>query len=45
MKCDSCGKEDDTVHKTIDPYQADVNDTEVEYILCDECYRDRADDI
>lgn len=41
IKCDFCGKEDDTVHEDIDPYSIELYDDYGEHYICDECYTER----
>ncbi len=45
MICDICGKDRPDVNRVLDPYDADVNDVEIERDLCDDCYQERRDDI
>ena len=42
LKCESCGESGE---KMICPYQQDVNNTEVEVILCKGCKYERIQDI
>ena len=44
LVCEDCGTTKD-VTKGICPYQQDVNNEEVEAILCDKCYYERCQDI
>lgn len=41
--CDTCGNLG--AFWTIDPYDADVNDIEVDVFICNNCYQDRSDAI
>ena len=43
--CEMCGEVKPDVTICTDPYDADVNNDEHEARLCDDCYRQRADDI
>lgn len=43
MICEQCQKKEGK--KRIDPFAKEVHMEEVEMILCDECYQNRADDI
>ena len=45
MYCQFCGKCDETVFETIDPYAADVDNEEIDVIICQKCYAERVDDI
>ena len=45
MKCEDCGKEDDTVHATVCPFTAEIRGKDIPVILCDECERGRAMEI
>jgi hypothetical protein len=45
LRCTSCGKLDETVKKRIDPFDADVNNTETEVVWCDDCTDERAADV
>ena len=45
LQCDDCGKSGDDVHESTSPYAADINDKEVECVLCSDCAQERADDI
>jgi hypothetical protein len=45
LKCQDCGKENETVCECLCPYAEDVNEEEIEIVVCDECYRKRSDDI
>jgi hypothetical protein len=45
LKCEYCGKEDDTVRDRFDPYDYEINDIKREIVICDDCYQQRADDI
>lgn len=45
LTCECCGETSVDVETIIDPYQADVDDTDVEMDLCPQCEQDRADDI
>jgi len=44
-RCDCCRELKDDVIKTIDPYQQDVDNIEIETWLCDQCYQAACDDI
>lgn len=39
--CQDCGKKSKEVTKTICPYASEINDKEVEIIVCAECYLER----
>ena len=45
LTCDSCGKKDQSVEDTIDPFVWEIYDEEVPATLCDLCYQERCDDI
>jgi hypothetical protein len=45
LVCEGCGVKATDVDTCIDPYQLDINNTEVEVNLCDICYSDRVSDI
>jgi hypothetical protein len=45
MICQSCGKDSEDVVECLDPYALEINDEEVEVVLCPDCLQDRADDI
>ena len=47
-KCDDCGvvrSEDVDVRQTFCPYAQEINNSEVEVMLCDNCYHERCMDI
>lgn len=43
LLCDFCGQPG--AETVIDPYDADINNTEIERDLCKRCYENRSDDI
>jgi hypothetical protein len=45
LECGSCQKKKPDVSWREDPYQADVNNDNSEYLLCNECTQNHADDI
>jgi len=45
LKCDDCGREDETVVETYCPFAWEINDKKVEMNLCPQCRENRADDI
>ena len=45
LKCDDCGQVNSSVKYTLFPYEEEINDKEVELLLCDDCYDDRCMDI
>lgn len=45
MICDDCGKDKEDVEDTICPYEADINEEEVDCRLCEDCYYERSMDI
>lgn len=45
FKCYFCGKQDKTVKRKVDPYDADVNNKTIMRYMCDRCEQDRRDDI
>ena len=44
-KCSNCGKKDDTVIKTEDPYQSEINDDHTTMYLCQECVHESSMEI
>lgn len=45
ITCQDCGVDADDVRERLCPYALDINDTEVDIVVCDLCYQERADDI
>ncbi|CAB4168838.1 hypothetical protein UFOVP581_3 [uncultured Caudovirales phage] len=45
LKCQDCGKQDDTVREDECPFASEVNDSVVEIIICPDCYSERGRDI
>ena len=45
MKCEDCGKEDETVHDTFCPYAEEIHGEKIACVLCDSCEHERAMDI
>lgn len=43
--CEICGQVREDVRVTIDPYQAQVWDEDIEMRLCDDCHQARSDDV
>lgn len=43
--CDMCGCKKSDVKETLDPYEHDIHDREVEITVCDDCYMLIADEI
>ncbi len=44
-RCESCGELKHDVVRSIDPYQSDVNNIEIEVVWCGRCYQAACDDI
>jgi hypothetical protein len=44
-RCDQCAKEKPDATDCDDPYAKEINDERVPMILCEDCYRDRQDEI
>lgn len=45
LTCDDCGQTSERVIHTICPYEKEINNTEVECNLCEDCDKLRADEI
>ena len=45
LTCEECGAKDDTVNETICPFQEGMFNREIDVTLCNECYRDRVQNI
>jgi hypothetical protein len=45
LRCQDCEQIREDVTETICPYNADVNNTVIKILVCDNCYQQRADDI
>lgn len=45
LKCQDCGKKNETVSATICPYAEEINDAKVSIVVCEDCYGERAADI
>lgn len=45
MICIHCNQEDETTVERINPYDEDVNNTEIVEAICDFCYEQLQDDI
>ncbi len=45
LKCQECGKEDETVSKLFCGYAIEIGNTEVEEIICDNCEHEHLMDI
>lgn len=45
LKCEGCGKRDETVVRDLDPYALEIHEEEVEADLCPDCFQERKDDI
>ena len=45
MECDDCGKRKPDVHHTTCPYSSEINETEIDITICNDCFSNRADDI
>lgn len=41
LKCDQCGKYKSDVVHTIDPYDKEINEREIDVDLCRDCYYER----
>ncbi len=44
-KCEDCGEENETVSIVDCPFAEEINDEEIEAVLCANCYQNRRDDI
>ena len=44
-KCDDCGKIHKDVKRVNCPYAEEIHNTKIKVNLCDDCYRERANDI
>lgn len=44
LECEVCGTKENTL-KCLDPYDRDVNNVEVSIVLCENCNKQRCDDI
>ena len=45
LKCEDCGKEDDTVREDICPFAWEMSDKVVKIVICQDCYNERGKDI
>ncbi len=45
LHCQDCGKIGDDVEETICPYADEIDGEVLEVVLCDQCYKNRSDDI
>jgi ABC-type dipeptide/oligopeptide/nickel transport system ATPase component len=45
LYCQDCGKISEDVQETTCPYASEINGEIVEVVLCDQCYKNRSDDI
>jgi hypothetical protein len=44
-RCGTCHLVKDDVQRVTDPYDHDVNDVDIEVLLCGGCYAERLDDV
>lgn len=45
LKCQDCGKEDETVREDVCPYEEEINGTIIDIVICPNCYYERCMDI
>lgn len=45
LRCDDCKERKEDVEKTFCPYSEEINETQIEAYLCNECYKKRIEDI
>ena len=43
--CQDCGATDETVRECFCPYANEINDEQIEVVLCQDCYHERCMDI
>jgi len=45
LKCQDCGKQDETVRHDTCPYAGEISGSTIEIVICPDCYHERCMDI